>query len=124
MNFLSTLEYQLIILAYFGQAGVYLITDQAEDALGLPSGYGQQDIPLVLSSKEYNADGTLHTTQGEDKSLWGDVIHVNGVPWPYLNVQPRKYRFRFLNAAVSRNFDVVSIPGMNNTQFDCRLTRH
>lgn len=37
-------------------------------------------------------------------SLYGDVIHVNGQPWPYFNVQPRKYRLRFLNAAVSRTF--------------------
>ncbi|KAJ4300954.1 hypothetical protein N0V90_003043 [Kalmusia sp. IMI 367209] len=95
--------------AYFGQAGVYLITDSAEDALGLPSGYGQQDIPLVLTSKQYNSDGTLKSTAGEDTSFWGDVIHVNGQPWPFFNVQPRKYRFRFLNAAVSRNFDVFFV---------------
>lgn len=55
--------------AYFGQAGVYLITDSQEDALGLPSGYGVHDIPLVLSSKTYNRDGTLKSTEGEDKSL-------------------------------------------------------
>lgn len=42
--------------------------------------------------------------QNEDQSAWGDVIHVNGEPWPFLNVEPRKYRFRFLNAAVSRSF--------------------
>ncbi|KAF2275287.1 bilirubin oxidase [Westerdykella ornata] len=90
--------------AYFGQAGCYIITDPGEDALGLPSGYGQFDIPLALTSKFYNADGTLRSTEGEDDSLWGDVIHVNGQPWPYFNVQPRKYRFRFLNAAVSRSF--------------------
>ncbi|KAF2006623.1 Cupredoxin [Amniculicola lignicola CBS 123094] len=90
--------------AYFGQAGAYIIQDPAEDALGLPSGYGEFDIPLVLSSKFYNSDGTLQSSQGETDSLWGDVIHVNGQPWPYLNVQPRKYRFRFLNAAISRSF--------------------
>ncbi|EUC30577.1 hypothetical protein COCCADRAFT_103567 [Bipolaris zeicola 26-R-13] len=90
--------------AYFGQAGAYLITDPAEDALGLPSGYGTYDIPLVLSSKYYNADGTLQSSLGEDNSLWGDIIHVNGQPWPFLSVEPRKYRLRFLNAAVSRNF--------------------
>lgn len=95
--------------AYFGQAGMYLITDSAEDALGLPSGYGEHDIPLVLTAKEYNSDGTLKTTQGEDTSVWGDVIHVNGEPWPFMNVEPRKYRFRFLNAAVSRNFDVYFV---------------
>lgn len=87
-----------------GQAGAYLITDAAEDALGLPSGYGEYDIPLVLASKFYNEDGTIQTAIGEDQSLWGDIIHVNGQPWPFLNVEPRKYRFRFLNAAVSRNF--------------------
>lgn len=32
------------------------------------------------------------------------MIHVNGQPWPYLNVQPRKYRLRFLDASVSRTF--------------------
>jgi bilirubin oxidase len=95
--------------AYFGQAGAYLIQDSAEDALNLPSGYGTFDIPLVLSAKYYNSDGTLKTSQGEDKSLWGDVIHVNGQPWPFLNVQPRKYRFRFLNSALSRNFDLYFV---------------
>jgi bilirubin oxidase len=90
--------------AYMGQAGVYLITDAAENALNLPAGYGVYDIPLVLSSKQYNSDGTLFSTVGETVSLWGDVIHVNGQPWPKLNVEPRKYRFRFLNAAISRSF--------------------
>ncbi|KAK0612632.1 Cupredoxin [Bombardia bombarda] len=90
--------------AYFGQAGGYIMHDPAEDALGLPSGYGQFDIPLILSAKQYNNDGTLFSPAGETTSLFGDVIHVNGQPWPFLNVQPRKYRLRFLNAAVSRTF--------------------
>lgn len=68
-----------------GQAGAYIITDPAEDALGLPSGYGVYDIPLVLSSKQYNDDGTLFSTNGETDSLWGDVIHVVRInPGPQL----------------------------------------
>ncbi|KAK3997774.1 bilirubin oxidase [Cladorrhinum sp. PSN332] len=90
--------------AYMGQAGVYLVNDPAEASLNLPSGYGTLDIPLVLSSKQYNANGTLYSTHNERQSLWGDVIHVNGQPWPFIIVQPRKYRFRLLNAAVSRSF--------------------
>lgn len=90
--------------AYAGQAGAYIITEPEEDALGLPSGYGEYDIPLVLGAKQYNADGSLFSLVNEDVSLWGDVIHVNGQPWPYMDVEPRKYRFRFLNAAVSRSF--------------------
>jgi bilirubin oxidase len=83
-----------------------LVTDPAEDALGLPSGYGQFHIPLVQSSKYQNSDGTLNSSLDEEDSLWGDVVHVNGMPWPFINVKPRKYHFRILNAAVSRNFDL------------------
>ncbi|KAB5522929.1 bilirubin oxidase [Coniochaeta sp. 2T2.1] len=90
--------------AYFGQAGAYILHDSAEDGLGLPSGYGQYDIPLVLSAKQYNSDGSLYSPANEDDSLFGDIIHVNGQPWPYLAVEPRKYRLRFLNAAISRTF--------------------
>ncbi len=34
--------------------------------------------------------------------LYGDVMLVNGVPWPNLKVAKRKYRFRILNASLSR----------------------
>ena len=90
--------------AWYGQAGGYIVHDPAEDSLGLPSGYGQFDIPLILSSKEYKSDGTLVNPASETDSLFGDIIEVNGQPWPYFNVQPRKYRLRFLDAAISRTF--------------------
>lgn len=108
--------------AYFGQAGAWIVHDSAEDSLGLPSGYGKYDIPLILSAKvcrastlsvpgavpdisqQYNSDGSLYSPANEDDSLFGDVIQVNGQPWPFMKVEPRKYRFRFLNAAISRTF--------------------
>jgi len=68
----------------------------------LPS--GDYDIPLALAAKQYNSDGTLFSPADERDSLWGDVIHVNGQPWPYLNVEPRKYRLRFLDTSISRSF--------------------
>lgn len=88
--------------AYFGQAGFYILHDPAEDALNLPA--GDYDVPLALSSKQYNKDGTLFSPASETVSLYGDVIHVNGQPWPYFNVEPRKYRFRFLDTSISRAF--------------------
>ena len=36
--------------------------------------------------------------------MYGDVILVNGVPWPAMKVKRRKYRFRILNASVSRAY--------------------
>ncbi|KAK3936823.1 bilirubin oxidase [Diplogelasinospora grovesii] len=88
--------------AYFGQAGAYILHDGAEDALNLPS--GQYDIPLILTAKQYNSDGSLFSPANEQTSLYGDVIHVNGQPWPHFRVEPRRYRFRFLDASISRTF--------------------
>jgi FtsP/CotA-like multicopper oxidase with cupredoxin domain len=48
---------------------------------------------------------------GED-SLWGNVIMVNGVAWPYLAVDRAKYRFRILVGAVSRGFNFRLSNGM------------
>ena len=37
--------------------------------------------------------------------MFGDVILVNGRPWPVMKVERRKYRFRILNASVSRTYE-------------------
>ena len=90
--------------AYFGQAGFYILHDAAEDRFGLPA--GDYDVPLGLSSKQYRSNGDLFSPAAELVSLWGDVIHVNGQPWPYFKVEPRKYRFRILDSAISRSFQL------------------
>lgn len=63
---------------------------------------------MALTSKRYNPDGTLWSplVNNEVQNLFGDVIHVNGQPWPFLKVEPRRYRLRFLNAAVSRTWEL------------------
>lgn len=93
--------------AYFGQAGFYILHDKDEDQLNLPA--GDYDLPLALASKQYNADGTLFSPATETVSLWGDVIHVNGQPWPYKKVEPRKYRLRFLDTSISRAFKLTFV---------------
>ena len=39
-----------------------------------------------------------------DDDAFGDIILVNGVPWPRRNVQPRAYRFRVLNIGITRTY--------------------
>lgn len=79
---------------------------------------GAYDIPLALAAKRYNADGSLWDpdANGETTSVYGDVIHVNGQPWPYLDVEPRKYRFRWLNTGISRTYklyyELENAPGV------------
>ncbi|KAL1585705.1 hypothetical protein WHR41_05946 [Cladosporium halotolerans] len=93
--------------SYFGQAGFYLIRDPEEQNMpGLPQ--GKYDIPISLTSKRYNEDGSLWSPEANEEvqNLFGDIIQVNGQPWPFLRVEPRKYRLRFLNSAVSRTFEM------------------
>ena len=39
------------------------------------------------------------------------MILVNGVPWPVMQVQRRVYRFRMLNASISRSYRPTLFPG-------------
>ncbi|KAJ7558934.1 hypothetical protein O6H91_04G062000 [Diphasiastrum complanatum] len=96
---------------YAGLAGVYFINSPSEDAYNLPS--GDFEIPLVIQDKQFYANGSLNFPNVGDSPLihpiwcpefFGDTILVNGKIWPYLNVQPRLYRFRILNAANARFF--------------------
>ncbi|PWW78775.1 Cupredoxin, partial [Tuber magnatum] len=42
------------------------------------------------------------------------TLPVNGVPWPYLDVEPRKYRFRLLDGSPSRSYKITIEPSNGN----------
>jgi spore coat protein A, manganese oxidase len=88
--------------AYSGLAGMYIIYDDHELSLNLPS--GNYDVPLVLHDKIFNSQGQAVFDDGGQSSLFGDVITINGVAWPKMQVERRKYRFRLLNASISRSY--------------------
>ena len=98
---------------YAGLAGIYIIRDEHEKSLSLPD--GKYEIPLVIQDKSFHRDGSLYypTKPKEDPvdidpsvvpEFFGDTNVVNGKIWPYLEVEPRKYRFRMVNAANSRYY--------------------
>ena len=64
-------------------------------------------MPLILQDKELAVDGSAVFDDGRRRSLYGDVILVNGVAWPRMEVGRRKYRFRVLNASASRNYALM-----------------
>lgn len=102
---------------FAGLAGYFLIVDDLERSLGLPE--GNYDIGLCVQDKMFNPDGTLaYPTTGVTPvhpvwvpEFFGDVILVNGKVWPYLRVEPRKYRFRLLNGSQARFFDISLTSG-------------
>ena len=87
---------------YMGLAGMYVMHDPVERALPIPR--GEYDVPLIVTDMMFNADGSLLFNLIEDSGVYGDVIAVNGRPWPVMKVARRKYRFRILNASASRSY--------------------
>lgn len=91
---------------YAGLLGVFLIRDEVEDRLNLPG--GAYEVPLVLSDRLFYADGQLaYPTSGVPDAPWVsevncDALLVNGKLFPYLDVEPRRYRLRVVNASNSR----------------------
>ncbi|PZF79752.1 multicopper oxidase family protein [Jiangella anatolica] len=101
------IHHQEAVRTYRGLAGLYLISDKAEDALGLP--HGPYDVPLVIQDRFFNADGSFRLPgPGE---FAGDVTLVNGRPHPVLEVERRPYRFRLLNAS---SFDGLLALSLSN----------
>ncbi len=100
---------------YAGLAGFYLIRDCWERKLNLPK--GKYEILLLIQDRSFNSDGSLFypsqpqppvpgvnpcITPGVD----GDTILANGKVWPYLEVEPRKYRFRIVNGSNHRFYSM------------------
>jgi len=101
---------------FAGLLGLYLIRDDVEDALNLPN--GNYEVPVILCDRAVRRDGQLHyPVSGDASRLWvpeffGEAILVNGKLFPYLNVEPRKYRLRVLNASNSRFYYLSLSNGM------------
>lgn len=91
---------------YAGLFGAFLIRDGIEDALNLPK--GKYELPLLLYDRLLTRTGQLlYPVSPDPQSPWvpevfGNAILVNGKLYPYLEVEPRKYRFRVLNASNAR----------------------
>jgi len=99
---------------YRGLAGFYLIFDETDSdneedevvgALGLPSGVGKYDIPLLFQDKRFDSGGYLYFNQLDPEGIVGDKFCVNGKVQPYFSVERRKYRFRMLNGSSLRFYE-------------------
>jgi FtsP/CotA-like multicopper oxidase with cupredoxin domain len=101
---------------------------------GFPSGTPYYEIPIAIQDRSFNTDGSLfypdsrvffdgivqdYIPDGDFSPIWnpeffGNTIMVNGNTWPFLEVERRRYRFRFLNGCQSRFLilDFGGIPGV------------
>ncbi|QNS02852.1 multicopper oxidase family protein [Streptomyces xanthii] len=99
---------------YRGLAGFHLVRDDEEEALGLPR--GPRELPLMIADRSFDADGSFaypapgpHGTEpGVEgpymNGVLGDVVLVNGAPWPVAPVDRARHRLRILNASNARRY--------------------
>jgi manganese oxidase len=68
-------------------------------------------VNLMLADKAWDSTGQLAMDIFEFDGFLGDQMTVNLAYKPYMEVERRKYRFRILNASVSRFFKVALSDG-------------
>ena len=85
-----------------GLAGFYLVRDANEASLNLPS--GQYEIPLAIQDRRIKDNGQLGYDRLFDDTFFGDVPVLNGVAYPFMFAERRKYRFRLLNGSNTRSY--------------------
>jgi len=112
---------------YKGDAGmfnIYSALDRGNEAINdgvnlrLPSGTAKDfgnldyDVNLMLADKAWDANGQLaFDIFDTEEGFIADVMTVNLVYRPFFEVERRKYRFRILNASVSRFFKLCLSDG-------------
>ena len=95
---------------------IYSSLDRGNEAINdgvnlrLPSGTAKDwgnldyDVNLMIADKAWDANGQLAMDILAFNGFLGDAMTVNFIYKPFFEVERRKYRFRILNAAVSRFF--------------------
>lgn len=98
---------------YAGLAGFYFLKDPANEPQGYPS--GPYEIEMAVQDRMFDTHSQLYLPTQQptlNHPTWspifeGDVATVNGAAFPYLNVEPRRYRFHILNGSLNRGFSFV-----------------
>jgi FtsP/CotA-like multicopper oxidase with cupredoxin domain len=94
---------------YRGLAGLFLVSDEEELAVGLPN--GEYDVPLVIQDRVFDHKNQLVYMSGhrmeQMSGFLGDMIMVNGLPDFTLPVSTGAYRLRLLNGSNSRIYKLA-----------------
>jgi FtsP/CotA-like multicopper oxidase with cupredoxin domain len=103
---------------YKGLFGFYCLFNQFDtgsddSGFRLPD-FPAHDIPLAFADKVYDPEsGQLVFDLFNLDGILGDKFLVNGVIQPFLNVEPRRYRFRLLDTGPSRFYEYF-VTDLNN----------
>jgi len=85
-----------------GIGGFIIVRDAQEAALTLPRTYGVDDIPLMLTSRRYDANNQFVYTN----VAYGDYLLVNGTSNAQVSLPKQVVRLRILNAETERGYNL------------------
>ena len=83
-----------------GIGGLIIVRDEIESKLALPRTYGIDDIPLVLTDRDFSTSNQFVAVP------YGDTMMVNGTLRPQFNIPAQVIRFRILNGAIERSYNL------------------
>ncbi len=89
-----------------GIGGLIIVRDAEEAALALPRTYGVDDIPLVVTSRSFDASNAFTMTDNKTISEYGDTLLTNGVTRAQISLPKQYVRFRILNAEIERGYNI------------------
>ncbi len=89
---------------YAGLAGLLIVSDDEEAALGLPT--GEYERSLVIQDRTLEGSQFLYQPNVMEGFL-GDEVYVNGKPNPSFEVKAGSYRLRLLNGSNSRVYKLA-----------------
>jgi len=97
-----------------GLAGMWIIDDELDGSLPLPS--EDRDIPLMLADRSFDARNQLTDPFEQDRrppddGVTGKRVLVNGAVLPRHRVRAQRYRLRILNASNFRSYNVALTGG-------------
>lgn len=91
--------------AYYGLAGLLIVSDDEESALGLPA--GEFDLPLVIQDRSFDSQNQLDYSGNPMTGFLGDHILVNGHGEYTLEAAAAPYRLRLLNGSNARIYKLA-----------------
>lgn len=123
---------------FAGLAGFYFVSGEPETSVTPALPHDDYEIELLIADRQFDTHGQLFFPDGNPLTaglngppgnpdinpyaipeFFGDVILVNGKSWPYLEVEPRRYRFRLVDGSNARMYGLfltsnnsVTVPDM------------
>ncbi|MGH8696693.1 MAG: multicopper oxidase family protein [Burkholderiales bacterium] len=93
---------------YYGLAGLLIVREPVESAIGLPS--GPEELALVIQDRRATADHQFafkRMMMDDMNGVLGDVVLANGRADALFRVAPRAHRLRIANASNARIYKLA-----------------